>query len=338
MTATDPRARTRSLWIKTLSLGSLAGILATPALAAGYSAAIADNDYTAELARTMRIDYQADASTYLYATIRPTGGAPCAPRFSDDSGSTLLYGESVNGRSSITKSYTFKEAGNWLVCFWFASSSSALPAYTTSQTLTSRSPRATLSLSISPTTARAGSFGTITAAMTSEVQRYLYVSVKAAGGSPCAPRFSDDSGSSVVYGAGAYEGAQTYSKPFEFKQGPGNWLACAYFASSSSSLPLATAQTTFSIPAPTASFTRLVAKGRRVSGTVAVSDPGQLTVYASRGGRTVRVLSTTANSARSVSFTWRRSSAIRAGSVRFRAEFTPQGMSMVTSTKAIRVR
>lgn len=65
-----------------------------------------------------------EAPEYVYATARPAGGAPCAPTFQSDTGSSVISGESVNGAFTKQGTITEEQPGNYTLCLWLASSSS----------------------------------------------------------------------------------------------------------------------------------------------------------------------------------------------------------------------
>jgi hypothetical protein len=64
-----------------------------------------------------------EAPARVYAKIRQTGGAPCAPTYDSDTGRPLLEGNSVNGSFSLAMTTMQSSAGEYLVCLWLARSS-----------------------------------------------------------------------------------------------------------------------------------------------------------------------------------------------------------------------
>ena len=73
---------------------------------------------------TITIVGSSEAPKYVYAKIRPAGGAACTTTAYADSGDELgVYGTSVNGAFSLTTA-TKQDAGNYLICLWLADSSS----------------------------------------------------------------------------------------------------------------------------------------------------------------------------------------------------------------------
>jgi hypothetical protein len=74
-------------------------------------------------AATITVSGASEAPANVYATIRPGGGAPCAPTYSADTGKTLLSGESVDGAFSLPVTTTQSTAGSYVLCLWLAASS-----------------------------------------------------------------------------------------------------------------------------------------------------------------------------------------------------------------------
>jgi PASTA domain-containing protein len=71
------------------------------------------------IAGTLNVSGTSEASRSLYVTYRASGGAPCAPSPSSDSGqSSLWYGTGVNGGFSFDEAVTFDSAGSYLFCVW----------------------------------------------------------------------------------------------------------------------------------------------------------------------------------------------------------------------------
>ena len=77
---------------------------------------------------TVTITGASEASEEVFATLRPAGGAACAPTFQADSGQGLVNGQNVNGSFSIQSTASESNAGTYLVCLWLADSASSTPA------------------------------------------------------------------------------------------------------------------------------------------------------------------------------------------------------------------
>lgn len=65
-----------------------------------------------------------EAPEYVYATVRSAGGAPCAPTYQSDTGSSVIDGEGVNGAFTKQGTTTQQTPGSYVLCLWLASSSS----------------------------------------------------------------------------------------------------------------------------------------------------------------------------------------------------------------------
>jgi hypothetical protein len=69
---------------------------------------------------------QTEVARWLYVSYRAAGGAPCAPTPASDPGSSIVYGDRVEGAYSIAKELTLDRRGTFLVCGWLVSSSGDL--------------------------------------------------------------------------------------------------------------------------------------------------------------------------------------------------------------------
>jgi hypothetical protein len=63
-----------------------------------------------------------EAPAEVFAKVRPAGGAGCAPTYLADSGTELLYGNSVDGAFSLSATTKQSTAGSYLLCLWLATS------------------------------------------------------------------------------------------------------------------------------------------------------------------------------------------------------------------------
>jgi hypothetical protein len=70
---------------------------------------------------TVTITGNSEAPKYVYATVRPAG-AQCAPTYGADTGSSLIWGEGVNGQFSLQQTLTEDDAGSYVICLWLADS------------------------------------------------------------------------------------------------------------------------------------------------------------------------------------------------------------------------
>jgi hypothetical protein len=72
---------------------------------------------------TIAVTGASEAPAKVFAKLRPAGGAGCAASYSADSGTALLYGDSVDGAFSLPVTTTQSTAGSYLLCLWLATSS-----------------------------------------------------------------------------------------------------------------------------------------------------------------------------------------------------------------------
>ncbi len=261
------------------SVGATAAALAVASTVVGASTVISANDPTAGVATILTVDYQTSVDTQLYVKYRPTGGAACAPTARDDTGGELgWYQTFISGAGRKQMSFTFPAAGTFQVCVWFSFEPGSLPIFATSQQLAVRSVRGTLQISAPPRLAP-GQSGVLTFSGQTEDPRYLYASIRPAGGAACAATASDDSGERIVSGSTA-EG--TFSIPVTWKfPTAGTFQLCAWLASSSrdsNTLAIATGTVTVvAPPRPKATSVRVSAR----PGVSRVTRPFQVIAFVS---------------------------------------------------------
>ena len=252
----------RTLGLALLGAVLLALTVASSAQADSASIAFTDaagnSDPAVGVGRTLTVKANSAVSKFLYVKVRPSGGAPCAPSASSDAASGQyygsfsgdgLYGEPINGDITLRKTGTWDTPGSFQYCFWLASSSSA-PATPFTQTLTFRRPTGSISATVAPISPQAGQPLTITIAGSSEAPKHVYSKIRAAGGAPCAPSASADSGNGLIYGSDVNG---TFSLPTTTPLGTaGAYLICMWLADSSSDgTPVAGPQpATFTVTEP----------------------------------------------------------------------------------------
>ncbi len=71
---------------------------------------------------------QSEAPAELFATVKPAGGAGCAPSYETDSGESVIDGASVNGAFAEHATHNGSQAATYELCAWLASGPSAAPA------------------------------------------------------------------------------------------------------------------------------------------------------------------------------------------------------------------
>jgi hypothetical protein len=224
--------------------GSLASLLLVGVALFGAQSALADtatitftdtagnSDPAASLGRVFTVAGATAVPETLYVKYRATGGAPCAPSASVDTGteSNFEYGDhSPNGNFSYAHAVTWDQgAGTYLFCIWLASSASAV-ATPISQVITFRGPTGTISATLSPSAPIPAQPVTITVTGSSEAPEYAFVAYNAAG-VPCAATYDSDTGSEIDDGSqanGAF--SFTYTKVFT----AGSYILCVWLANSS---------------------------------------------------------------------------------------------------------
>ena len=68
---------------------------------------------------TVTISGSSEADKQVYAIVRGAG-APCAPTAGADNGSSLIYGDSVNGAFGRRATWTPESSGDYVICLWLA--------------------------------------------------------------------------------------------------------------------------------------------------------------------------------------------------------------------------
>ena len=63
-----------------------------------------------------------EAEKNVYARIRGAGSPGCAPTAGADNGSSLIYGDPVNGAFALPTTMTIERAGDYIMCLWLADS------------------------------------------------------------------------------------------------------------------------------------------------------------------------------------------------------------------------
>jgi len=71
---------------------------------------------------TVTVSGQSEAPKRVFARVRREG-APCAPTWDADTGTSVVGGTTVNGSFSVQGNTTQSAAGNYVICLWLASSS-----------------------------------------------------------------------------------------------------------------------------------------------------------------------------------------------------------------------
>lgn len=77
---------------------------------------------------TVQVTGASESPAYVYAKVRPAGGAPCAPDFEADPGESLIDQQEANGSFSLQATTTEHERGTYTICVWLAADANATPA------------------------------------------------------------------------------------------------------------------------------------------------------------------------------------------------------------------
>jgi hypothetical protein len=190
-------------------LVALAVGAATPALADTASLTVTDAgghaDPVADVGRTFTLTGNTpSANKYVFVKYRAVGGAACTTSDGTDAGRELsgLTGRSLGagGNFQFASTQTWQTPGTFMFCIWIADNYAATATPIT-QTITFRSATGTISATFNPVIPLAGENFTITITGASEAPKNAYATIRPAGGAPCAPTASADSGEGLgVYG------------------------------------------------------------------------------------------------------------------------------------------
>lgn len=234
-----------------------AGVAHADTASLTFTDAAGNSDPAVGVGRTITLAGTSAADTRIHVKFRSAGGAPCAPSFSSDSGTSSFEGfsgdrfsgESVNGNFSFKKTGQWSERGDFLFCIWLAetSSTSATPF---SQTVTFRAPNGSISATVNPVSPKTDEPATVTITGASESSANVYGKIRRSGGASCATSFGADPGSSLISGEpvnGAFSLTRTTTQ-----QEAGGYVICLWLANSSSDgAPIAgPQQATFTVLAP----------------------------------------------------------------------------------------
>lgn len=233
----------------TAALTLALGATAVSAKAATISLAVSA-DPAEEQALTITASGTADAPNAVTVSIRAAGGAPCAATDATESGSEILDRNVPAGPYAPSATYTAQAPGDYLLCGYLGSSSSAPPAAATSKTITVRANRATLAIT-APPTAIPDQPVVFTFQGATEVSRSLFATIKPAGGTACGSAYSTDVGGRDVVFSTSIQGA--YSVPRSQSLTAGAYLLCSWVQEGSDDLaPDAVASVVISVQPPDA--------------------------------------------------------------------------------------
>lgn len=235
----SPRLVSYTSVVTVAVLVALMGMAAT-ARADSASLAVLDaagrDDPAVDLGRTFRLSGNVTVPKRVYVKWRPTGGAPCAPSFSTDSGeggslfNAMFSGQDVNGNFVLTTSRVWTRSGSFLFCIWLADSAST-SVTPIAQIITFRRPTGTISGTVAPVSPLVNQNATLTVTGSSEAPKRVYASLRAGGGAACPPSFDQDSGARLLRGEDV-NGSFTLTAPIRVSTA-GPQQVCLWLAASS---------------------------------------------------------------------------------------------------------
>ena len=191
-------------------------------------------DPTEEVPLPISVTFTSAASANAYVTVKPAGPIGCAANYAadDPTSSDVLYQASSGGSTN----WTFTEPGNFVLCGYLqASSGDTAPiAVTGPVPLTVRSAKASIALTVPPRVDSGQGFK-LTAAVTSELRRVVFITIKPVGGRGCEATYAlDDPNSSDVAYQESVQGTQTLDLTVTAPQVTARYLLCAYVQEGSS--------------------------------------------------------------------------------------------------------
>jgi hypothetical protein len=207
-------------------------------------------DPTEEVPLPVTVNWSAGTSnTYAYVTIKPSGPLGCGVSYAADEPNSRDVIDTYTNAAAGTQSrnWTLDAPGTYTLCGYLqdSGSSTAPRAVTGPVALTVREARASVALAVPPRVEVGATFA-VNAPVTTELRRYLVVTVKPAGGRGCEATYALDEPNSQDVMDSYLQGTQTASRNFTASSTPGTYLLCAYVQENGSDpLPEATTSATF---------------------------------------------------------------------------------------------
>lgn len=233
-------------------------LLMVPAVGHAASGGLSLADPTEGVATVATFDYQTDVDTRAFVKYRPSGGAACAPTAATDTGEGISDSWYISGAGKRQRTFTPPRAGTYQVCIWFSPSAYDFPTYATTQQLTVRSVRGSLSIGVPMGIVEGGS-GQLSFSGQTESPATVYATIRPAGGAPCAVSRDADTGEGVIDTdvSGAFN---VSTNPRQFPAG-GTFQLCAWLATDSNdTTPIAATTNTLVVRSlPKATTTRVSA-------------------------------------------------------------------------------
>lgn len=264
-----------------LSRLSRALVLAVAFVSLGAASALADTitlsngaDPTEEVPLPVTANWSSTSpNARVFVTVKPAGPLGCGATYAidDPNSSDLIYDDGGTATGTDTENLYESDPGTWTLCGYLQNSSSDTQALavTGPVPVTFRSARASVSIS-APARVDPGQGFTVNLAVTSELSRRVFLTIKPAGGRGCEASYAldDPDSSDVIYDDSA-QGTTTVSENYTASQTAGTYLLCAYVQESGSdSAPEATASATMLVgPDPCTSAKAALTKASKAAKT-----------------------------------------------------------------------
>lgn len=268
MSPVPPRASWRRprAWLVVAALAIFCAVAAI-ALAASVDTISFSSDPVEDQAVTVTVSGSSETARSLFV-LRQSSSSACASTAQADWTSyggpgTFLNssaGDAVNGSFSKSYSFTPSTAGNYRVCAYVATSSSATPAATQTATVTVRLPNASIDAPAFSADPVEDQPVTTTLTGSSEAARTLFV-LRQSSSSACADTAQADWGSyggpgSFLTSSAGDAVSGSFNQSYSFTPSTaGIYRICAYVAKTASSTPLATKSAVVTVRLPNASIT-----------------------------------------------------------------------------------
>lgn len=199
----------------------------TNAFAADSISVTVGSDPTEEVPVPLTVNFtSADTGARAYVTVKPAGPLGCAPNYgADDPTSSDVLWSSSTGAST---NRTFSEPGVFVLCGYLQSSSPTVPlAVTGPISMTIRAARASIALTVPPRVDTDQAFK-FTAAVTTELARRVFLTIKPVGGRGCESTYALDDPNSTDVDSRQTQGTQTLDITTTAPRTAARYLLCAY--------------------------------------------------------------------------------------------------------------
>jgi hypothetical protein len=225
--------------IRRLAIGTvmLWAFCATSAQAADTISIAFGADPTEEVPLPVSATWSTNNSPQVYVTVKPAGGLGCAPNYNADapnSKTVLVAGYGLAKAGTTTANSTFGDPGDFTLCAYLADSSTLAPlAASGPVALTVRSAKTSIAIT-APARVDAAKPFALSFAVTAELPRRLFVTVKPDGGRPCGGSYAlDRANAQVIVSEERVQGTQIVQSTPTSSQTEGPYLLCGYVQESS---------------------------------------------------------------------------------------------------------